>query len=127
MEFLTIDRGMVENSLRGVTQLCNFFNFTAEEKEGNLFYFVEGEGFNSHGFTLSESSETEKVLREGDILVRVGKDYEVLPKTLHFMVNECHAADRMEEALIKIYESGEISSRGESIARNGLGFGEEEK
>lgn len=124
MEFLKITEEMLgcsEEYKDGIMVLCKFFRMTDEQIKNDMFYFVNGEYFNFNGWTTSGSSETEINIYEGDVLVFNGVNCTKLPKALHQLEYEYKAAERMESALIKIYESGELSSEMEYVARKGLG------
>ncbi len=122
MEYLQITKSMVDDEFQGLDMLCDFFGFTQQMKDDNMKFFVNGEGFNHEGFTTSLGAETGTILKEQDVLLKVGKEYVVVPTILHFLLYDTIAADRMEVALSTLYETGELSREGESIVRKGLGF-----
>jgi hypothetical protein len=123
-EYLTITSAMIEQDCRkSLEKLCAFLDMPKEQINFDIEFFRSGENFNYKGFSF-EGSEVNTVLLEGDCLVKYQGEFYKVPKNLTFLVIDAYPADRMENALIAIRESGQLTGDMVAVCDKGLGFEE---
>lgn len=115
MKAIKITSEMVNDGVDALKELCLFMEMASNQVRHEVYIFSQGEGFNYKGFSTDAGCETMQVLREGDYLIKVGKEFKKVTSDLAFLVEDSLAADRMETFLDEIYQSGTLN--GEMDAR----------
>ncbi|MCP3686134.1 MAG: hypothetical protein GY861_26095 [bacterium] len=121
MDYIKISKSMIECDPDQLRDLCLFLGMSEIQVEDELYYFVNGEGFNYKGYSFV-GGVSDRKLYEGDYLLKTKEGYRLIPSEFSDLFVDHLAVDRLEFALITIRESGELSKAMNIVAEEGLGF-----
>lgn len=87
MKHIKITQAMEDSDEAELTKLCKFFGMTDEQIKEEMFYFLNGEGWNYNNFVLG-STEVGTSLTPGDVVVIRDDKFIKVPKHLAFLFEE---------------------------------------